>query len=170
MLILGVDPGYATIGCGIVDYKSARFKVVDYRPVLTSAGTPFPERLRIIYEEMDFIIKKYRPESIAIEKVFFNTNSKTAIDVSQARGVIILAAAQNGLSVNEYTPLQVKQSVVGYGQADKNQVMEMTRIILNLSDIPKPDDVADALALAICHAHNSGSGLDPANLKIRRGI
>lgn len=157
MIILGIDPGYAIVGYGVIDYTGNRFSVIDYGAVTTAANIPFTERLAQIYDEIEIVIKKYRPEFMSVEKLFFNNNSKTAIDVSQARGVILLAGKKNGVSVFEYTPLQVKQAVVGYGRAEKKQVMEMTRIILNLDSIPKPDDTADALALAICHAHSSGS-------------
>ncbi len=159
MRILGVDPGYAIVGYGIIDYMTGRYRTVDYGAVLTKAHTPFEDRLNIIYSEMCAVIEKYRPDAMAIEKLFFTTNQKTAIDVAQARGVIVLAARQNGVQVFEYTPLQVKQSVVGYGKAVKQQVMEMTRILLKLPSVPKPDDTADALAIAICHAHSSGSRL-----------
>ena len=157
MRILGVDPGYAIVGYGVIDYMTGRYRTVEYGAVLTKAHTPFEDRLNIIYSEMCAVIEKYRPDAMAIEKLFFTTNQKTAIDVAQARGVIVLAARQNGMQVFEYTPLQVKQSVVGYGKAVKQQVMEMTRILLKLPSVPKPDDTADALAIAICHAHSSGS-------------
>ena len=159
MRILGIDPGYAIVGYGIVDYEANRFKVVDYGAVTTQAHTPFDLRLQTIYNGLSCLIEKYSPDAMSIEKLFFNTNTTTAIDVAQARGVITLAAAQGGLDIAEYTPLQVKQSVVGYGRAEKKQVQEMTRLMLNLKSVPKPDDTADALALAICHAHSAGSVL-----------
>ncbi|MBR2956786.1 MAG: crossover junction endodeoxyribonuclease RuvC [Clostridia bacterium] len=157
MRILGIDPGYAIVGYGIVDYEANRFRVVDYGAVTTQAHTPFDLRLQTIYNGLSCLIEKYSPDAMSIEKLFFNTNTTTAIDVAQARGVIVLAAAQGGLDIAEYTPLQVKQSVVGYGRAEKKQVQEMTRLMLNLKAVPKPDDTADALALAICHAHSAGS-------------
>ena len=157
MRILGIDPGYAIVGYGIVDYEANRFKVVDYGAVTTQAHTPFDLRLQTIYNGLSCLIEKYSPDAMSIEKLFFNTNTTTAIDVAQARGVLVLAAAQGGLDIAEYTPLQVKQSVVGYGRAEKKQVQEMTRLMLNLKSVPKPDDTADALALAICHAHSAGS-------------
>lgn len=157
MRILGIDPGYAIVGYGIVDYEANRFKVVDYGAVTTQAHTPFDLRLQTIYNGLSCLIEKYSPDAMSIEKLFFNTNTTTAIDVAQARGVIVLAAAQGGLDIAEYTPLQVKQSVVGYGRAEKKQVQEMTRLMLNLKAVPKPDDTADALALTICHAHSAGS-------------
>lgn len=163
MRILGIDPGYAIVGYGIVDYEANRFKVVDYGAVTTQAHTPFDLRLQTIYNGLSCLIEKYSPDAMSIEKLFFNTNTTTAIDVAQARGVIVLAAAQGGLDIAEYTPLQVKQSVVGYGRAEKKQVQEMTRLMLNLKAVPKPDDTADALALAICHAHSAGSLLGRMN-------
>ena len=163
MRILGIDPGYAIVGYGIVDYEANRFKVVDYGAVTTAAHTPFDLRLQTVYNGLSCLIEKYSPDAMSIEKLFFNTNTTTAIDVAQARGVIVLAAAQGGLDIAEYTPLQVKQSVVGYGRAEKKQVQEMTRLMLNLKAVPKPDDTADALALAICHAHSAGSLLGRMN-------
>lgn len=157
MIILGIDPGYAIVGWGIIDYTANRFSVIDYGAVTTEAKTPFNERLEVVYDGVEDIIKRYKPSALAIEKLFYNTNAKTVIDVAQARGVINLAAVKNGVPIFEYTPLQVKQSVVGYGRAEKKQVQEMTRVILKLEKIPKPDDTADALAMAICHAHASGS-------------
>ena len=157
MVILGIDPGYAIIGWGVLEYRANKFKVIDYGAITTQAKTPFPLRLCDIYNGLCNIISKYKPEVLSMEKLFYNNNAKTVIDVAQARGVITLAAQQNGLKIAEYTPLQVKQSVTGYGRAVKKQVQEMTRIILNLDKIPKPDDTADALAMAICHAHCSGS-------------
>ncbi len=159
MIILGIDPGYAIVGWGVIEYTSNRFTVVDYGAVTTEAGTPFNDRLKAVYDGINSIMKRYSPEALSIEKLFYNTNAKTVIDVAQARGVINLAAVQNNIPIFEYTPLQVKQSVVGYGRAEKKQVQEMTRVILKLAKIPKPDDTADALAMAICHAHASGSML-----------
>ncbi len=157
MRILGIDPGYATIGYGIIDYNCGKFSVVSYGAVTTPAKDPFSDRLNSIYEDIKFLAEKYKPEALSIEKLYFNTNTTTAIDVAQARGVIVLASKRGGLQINEYTPLQVKQSVTGYGRAEKHQVMEMVKSLLGLKAVPKPDDTADALALAICHAHYSGS-------------
>lgn len=157
MIILGIDPGYAIIGYGVLEYSNNHFKVLGYGAITTKAGTPFNERLEIIYRELDLIMTQYKPDVMAIEKLFYNTNAKTVIDVAQARGVIVLTAQLHGLEITEYTPLQVKQSVVGYGRAEKKQVQEMMRIMLKFDEIPKPDDTADALAMAICHAHTSGS-------------
>lgn len=157
MRILGIDPGYAIVGYGVLDYRSNHFGIVDFGAITTPAGMDFGRRLEIIYNEMQVLIKKTKPEAMAIEKLFYNTNAKTVIDVGQARGVLLLAAQKNHLPIYEYTPLQVKQSVVGYGRAEKKQVQEMTRLMLHLDKVPKPDDTADALAMAICHAHTSGS-------------
>lgn len=157
MIILGIDPGYAIIGYGVLEYSNNHFKVLDFGAVTTPAGMPFNRRLEIIYDELDAVMNKHKPDVMAIEKLFFNTNQKTVIDVAQARGVIVLCAQKHGLEISEYTPLQVKQSVVGYGRAEKKQVQEMMRIMLKLEKVPKPDDTADALAMAICHAHTSGS-------------
>ena len=157
MRILGIDPGYAIVGYGIVDYDKNRFSTVGYGAVTTPADMPFSERLRDIYNDITEIIRRFKPDSMSIEKLYFNTNTTTAIDVAQARGVIMLAAVNSGVEVFEYTPLQVKQSITGYGRAEKRQVMEMIKSFLGLKSVPKPDDTADALALAICHGHSSGS-------------
>ena len=157
MVILGIDPGYAIVGYGVIRFEKNRFQVMDYGAITTPAKTDFPYRLRTIYEDLCFLFEKYTPDALSIEKLFFNTNQKTAIDVAQARGVILLAAKLHEVPIFEYTPLQVKQSVVGYGRAEKKQVQEMTKQLLCLSAVPKPDDTADALAMAICHAHCSGS-------------
>ena len=157
MRILGIDPGYAIVGCGVLDYDNNHFSVVEYCAITTTAQMDFNRRLEVIYDEMTALISRTKPQAVSIEKLFFNSNQKTVIDVGQARGVLMLAAQKAGLEVFEYTPLQVKQSVVGYGRAEKKQVQEMTRVILGLPKIPKPDDVADALAMAICHGHSSVS-------------
>ncbi len=151
--ILGIDPGYAIVGCGIVEYSRSTFTTLEYGAITTPAGTDFCRRLSIIYEQLTELIVQFKPEALSIEKLFFNTNQKTAIDVAQARGVILLAASNAGIPCFEYTPLQVKQAVVGYGRAEKRQVIDMVTKLLRLKKAPKPDDVADALALAICHAH-----------------
>lgn len=157
MKILGIDPGYAIVGCGMIIYQNNHFTVLHQCAVTTDAKTPFSKRLHQIYEGVSALIQQYQPDAVAVEELFFQNNQKTAIDVAQARGVILLTAEEAGVPLYEYTPLQVKQSVVGYGRAEKKQVMEMTRILLKLEKVPKPDDVADALAIAICHAHNSSS-------------
>ncbi len=157
MRILGIDPGYAIVGYGVVEYDLNRFNIVTCGAVTTKAHTAFPERLADIYNDINYIIEKFKPDELSIEKLYFNTNSTTAIDVAQARGVIVLAAQKHGIPVFEYTPLQVKQAVTGYGRAEKHQVMEMVKSLLGLPAVPKPDDTADALALAICHGHAKGS-------------
>ncbi len=154
MIILGIDPGFAIVGVGVIQYKGNKFSVIDYYAITTKAGLPLEERLKLIYEGIEDAINKYKPDCMAIEELFFNNNAKTAIQVGQARGVILLGAVRSGIPIYEYTPLQVKQSVVGYGRADKSQVQQMTKSLLCLSAVPKPDDVADALAIAICHAHS----------------
>ncbi len=154
MIILGIDPGFAITGYGVVQYIGNKFKTLDYGAVETHKDIPFPERLEKIFFTLETIIEQYRPDAIAIEELFFNKNVKTALQVGHGRGVAVLAAARSDADIFEYTPLQVKQAVVGYGRADKRQVQEMVKIILNLKEYPKPDDVADALAVAICHAHS----------------
>ena len=170
MVILGIDPGYAIIGWGAVEYAHGSFKVLGYGAITTEAKTPFPERLQIIYNDMCYLFEKYKPEAMSMEKLFYNSNQKTVIDVAQARGVITLAAQMYGKDIFEYTPLQVKQSVTGYGRAEKKQVQEMTRSILGLDSIPKPDDTADALAMAICHGHCSASSIGRLNTLINNQI
>ncbi|MBR2404597.1 MAG: crossover junction endodeoxyribonuclease RuvC [Clostridia bacterium] len=154
MIILGIDPGFAIVGVGVIQYKGNKFRVIDYYAITTKAGLPLEQRLKMIYDGINDAIQKYKPDFMAIEELFFNNNAKTAIQVGQARGVVLLAAVNHGIGIYEYTPLQVKQSVVGYGRADKSQIQQMTKAILGLNEIPKPDDVADALAIAICHAHS----------------
>lgn len=159
MVILGIDPGYAIVGWGVIEYEHSRFRVLGYGAITTNADTPFPQRLESIYNDMCYVFEKYNPSVMSMEKLFYNSNQKTVIDVAQARGVITLCAQMHNKEIFEYTPLQVKQSVTGYGRAEKKQVMEMTRSILSLESVPKPDDTADALALAICHAHCNASSL-----------
>lgn len=157
MRILGIDPGYAIVGYGVLDFDGRNFLVKGYGAITTSSEIHFDDRLGIIYNDMNDLIDMYKPDAISLEKLYFNTNHTTAIDVAQARGVILLAANRHEVKIFEYTPLQVKNSVVGYGRAEKKQVQEMTRSILKLKDIPKPDDAADALALAITHGHYATS-------------
>ncbi len=159
MTVLGLDPGYAIVGFGLVDSDGIRSREIRHGAIRTEAHTPMTERLAAIYEDMNVLLEAYRPDAAAIEELFFNTNTTTAIHVAQARGVILLACTQHHVPVFEYTPLQVKQAVVGYGRAEKQQVMEMTRLLLNLPSIPKPDDAADALAIALCHAQSATSAL-----------
>lgn len=154
MIICGIDPGLAISGYGIISYVGNRFQLLEYGTIDTEAGLEFPLRLKKIYDSYINIFNKYRPDAIAIEELFFNKNVKTAITVGQARGVHILAAVNNNIDLYEYTPLQIKQGIVGYGRADKRQVQEMVKIILKMESIPKPDDAADGIAVAICHAHS----------------
>ena len=159
MRILGIDPGYAIVGCGALEYDGSSFRTLEYGAITTSAGAEFSSRLLKIDGELAELIERLRPQAMAVEKLYFNTNTTTAIDVAQARGVIVTCAARAGVPVYEYTPLQVKMAVTGYGRAQKEQVMEMTRLMLGLKSVPRPDDAADALAIAICCAHTSASGL-----------
>ena len=159
MIILGIDPGYAIVGWGVLEYSGNSFKTLGYGSIQTPAHTDADSRLLEIYRGMKAVIEKYKPAQMAVEELFFNTNSKTAIMVAQARGVILLSARLMGVEVFEYTPLQVKQAVVGYGRAEKKQVIDMVTSILNLKAPPKPDDTADALAIAVCHAHSCCSRL-----------
>lgn len=157
LVVLGIDPGYAIVGYSVVSFNNVRFKPIEYGAVLTDAKELFSDRLDKIFNEISSIIDKYKPDALSIEKLYFNTNATTAIDVAQARGVIVLAARLKNVPVYQYTPLQVKQAVTGYGRAEKRQVQEMVKHILNLSKVPKPDDTADALAIAICHSHYAAS-------------
>lgn len=157
MIIVGIDPGYAIVGYGVIRYENNRCVPVEFGAVTTQAGTPFPSRLEKIYDGILDICVRHQPDALSIEELFFNTNTTTAIQVAEARGVILLAARKCGVPVYEYTPLQVKMSLVGYGRAQKAQMMEMTRRLLGLKQTPRPDDTADALALAICHANVSGA-------------
>lgn len=152
MKILGIDPGTATTGFGLINKTGPKLTKVDCGVIATEKTMPMPERLNVIFNDLTEIIKHHQPDSIAVEKLFFTNNITTAMSVSQARGVVLLVAAQNNIELSEYTPLQVKMSVTGYGQADKRQVQEMVKKILKLHTIPKPDDAADALAISICHS------------------
>lgn len=152
MIILGIDPGLATVGYGVIEYDFRTMKLIDYGTLITAAGLKLPERLDMLYEGMGELIDKFKPDSIAFEELFFNNNTKTAIAVAEARGVLVLAAYKKNQALYEYTPLQVKQGVTGYGRADKNQVQQMVKTLLNLKQVPKPDDAADAVAIAITHA------------------
>lgn len=154
MLALGIDPGTAICGYGIVNLQGSHLKALDYGAIVTSPTLSDAERLVIIHHEIDVLIKKYKPDIVGVEMLFFNKNVRTAMTVGQARGVILLAAAQNQVPLTEFTPLQVKQAVVGYGKATKEQVIYMTQRLLNLPAKPHPDDVADALAVAICTTHS----------------
>ena len=157
MRILGIDPGYAIMGWGVLDLMGNKFSVVDYGSITTDKDMPMPSRLQHLYNQLSAIIAEYKPEEAAIEELFFVHNQTTAIKVGEARGVAILACTNGGLEVSEYTPLQIKQALVGYGRADKKQVQAMVKAILNLKEVPKPDDTADAVAAAICHGHSRNS-------------
>lgn len=154
MRILGIDPGIAIVGYGVVDKEGNRYKTIAYDAVTTKAHTPLEDRLEKVYNGVCEIIKEYKPDAMSIEELFFNNNAKTALTVGQARGVIILAAVQNHIPVYEYTPLQVKQALTGYGRASKTQIQQMMKSMLGLTEVPKPDDVADALAIAVCHGNS----------------
>ena len=155
--ILGVDPGFATIGFGLIAAEKASVQMLRYGAITTPAGMPFAQRLNLIYEDMNELLALTKPDAVAIEELFFNTNITTGIQVAHGRGIILLCCERNGVPIFEYTPSQVKQAVVGYGKAEKRQIMDMTRRILRLSAIPKPDDAADGLALALCHARSATS-------------
>ncbi|MFW6007422.1 MAG: crossover junction endodeoxyribonuclease RuvC [Halanaerobiales bacterium] len=157
MLILGIDPGLARVGFGVVENNGNKFKLINFGTIITSSDKEDIDRLQILYNKINKIIKKYNPDHMAVEELFFNKNVKTAIRVGQARGVILLSGSKSDLKVAEYTPLQVKQAVVGYGRARKSQVQQMVKALLNLDDIPESDDAADALAVSICHGHSYAS-------------
>jgi crossover junction endodeoxyribonuclease RuvC len=155
LAILGVDPGYAILGWGVVEYRASRHRLMGYGTVETSKDLPMPERLKELYRGLTGVIAKYEPDVAAVEELFFNSNQKTAIKVGEARGAAVLACANAGLDVYEYTPLQIKQALTGYGRAEKQQIQEMVRQVLGLVKAPTPDDAADAVACAICHANAS---------------
>ena len=157
MRILGIDPGYATIGFGLIEGERAQYRMVTYGAITTPAGLPLSKRLYQIDRDMEDLISQLKPDVISIEELFFNTNITTGIAVAHGRGVILCTAEKMGVPIYEYTPMQVKQAVVGYGLAEKKQVMDMTRRLLKLSAVPRPDDAADALAIAICHARSATS-------------
>jgi crossover junction endodeoxyribonuclease RuvC len=154
-LVLGIDPGTASMGISLVKKIGHSLKLVAYDCIHTSAKLPAPERLAILYRAINAAIKKFKPRALAVEKIFFSKNVKTAISVAQARGIVLLSAAQAKIETFEYNPQQVKQAVTGWGSADKKQVQEMVRRILGLKEIPKPDDAADAIAVAICHLNTN---------------
>ena len=155
MRILGIDPGLATVGWGVIDYVNGKAKVVSYGTILTSKDQSFPKRLQTIEEDLKLIIGKYQPNEVALEELFFNNNVTTAINVAQARGVILLTLIKECGNLYEYTPLQIKQALTGYGRADKHQIQEMIKLLLGLKSVPRPDDAADALAIALTHAQTS---------------
>ena len=154
MRILGIDPGIAIVGTGIVEKVGYKYLPVYYDSIITKAHTPLEDRIETVYNKTVELIETYKPDAIAVEELFFNNNAKTAFAVGQARGVILLAAKQHNVPFYEYTPLQVKQALTGYGRADKKQMQQMVKSFLGLNEVPKPDDTADALAIAICHGNS----------------
>ena len=154
MIILGIDPGYAIVGYGVLEYSNNKFKVIEYGAITTDSKTDMFDRFKSIYDDICEVMERTKPDFMAIEELFFNSNQKPAINGAQARGVILLAAMNRGIRIFEYTPLQVKQAVAGYGRADKKQVQQMVKLLLGLKEVPKPDDTADAVAIAICHGHS----------------
>lgn len=159
ILILGIDPGFAIVGFGLVETGGGRQRLIQCGAITTPAGEPLPARLEQIADDMDLLIGQFQPDAMAIEELFFNNNVTTGIGVAQARGVLLLAAQRRGVPIYEYSPSQVKQAVVGYGKAEKRQVMDMTKRLLGLKAVPKPDDAADAVAIALCHARSYTSRL-----------
>ena len=155
MLVLGIDPGTAITGYGLVREDDEGLALVECGVITTPAGQPLPQRLQTIYHGLAAIIGQYQPDQVAVEELFFSRNVRTALSVGQARGVVLLAAAEAGLPLHEYKPLEVKQTVAGYGGADKRQVQEMVRMLLHLEQVPEPDDAADAVAVAVCHVHSA---------------
>jgi crossover junction endodeoxyribonuclease RuvC len=155
MLVLGIDPGTAITGYGLVKGEDDSLTLVDYGAITTSSDQPLPERLQRIYRELTALIEDRQPTAVAVEELFFSKNVRTALSVGQARGVALLASANAGLPIHEYTPLQVKQAIAGYGRATKDQVQQMVKMLLALDSVPQPDDAADAIAVAICHIHSA---------------
>lgn len=154
MRVIGIDPGTAITGWGVVEGDGNDLRVIAYGVVTTPAGTPLPERLQVIYRELTELLGKWQPESSAIEELFFSKNAKTALAVGHGRGAAMLALANAGLPITEYKPLEVKQAITGHGGADKQQMQQMVKLLLSLDELPRPDDAADALAVAICHLHS----------------
>jgi crossover junction endodeoxyribonuclease RuvC len=155
VLILGIDPGTAITGYGLVCEEDDVLTLVDCGVITTPSGQPLPERLQVIYAGLADVIREHRPAAAAVEELFFSRNVRTALSVGHARGVTLLALADAGLPIYEYKPLEIKQAVAGYGGADKRQIQEMVRMLLNLKDVPQPDDAADAVAVAVCHIHSA---------------
>lgn len=156
MLVIGIDPGTAITGYGLVRiHRAGQLEALDWGVILTPANTPLPERLSQIHLSLEEILKKYQPESAAVETLYFQRNVRTAMSVGQARGVVLLALQQAGLPISDYNPKEIKQAITGYGAADKPQMQSMVRTLLNLKEAPEPDDAADALAVAICHLHSA---------------
>ncbi|MFN4150374.1 MAG: crossover junction endodeoxyribonuclease RuvC [Candidatus Sericytochromatia bacterium] len=160
MRILGIDPGTATVGYGIIEVNNDQIIVVNYGFIQTSSKSPMSNRLNVIYDDIKTLIDTFKQDLMSIEELFFFKNAKTVISVSQARGVILLAAVQANVEIFEYTPLQVKVTLTGYGRADKNEVQNCVKDILELDEIPKPDDAADALAIALCHYQHMNNNLE----------
>ena len=157
MRILGIDPGYATTGFGLIFSERSEVRLLQYGVVTTPKDLPFPERLRILYDDVVRLVEVTQPDAAAVEELFWGHNITTGIGVSHGRGVILLALAKSGVPIFEYTPMQVKQAVVGYGKAEKRQVMDMTRRLLHMEQVARPDDAADAIAIALCHARSQSS-------------
>jgi len=155
LIIMGIDPGIAILGYGLLSLEGNKYKIIDSGALITESAMPMPARLTYIYKGLNLLLDKYKPDAYAVEELFFNKNIKTALTVGHARGVAILAASNQDIPIFEYTPLQVKQAIVGYGRADKKQMQQMVKMLLRLDKTPKPDDVADALAVAICHGNSS---------------
>ena len=170
MRILGIDPGVAIVGFGVLDCAGAAQKMVQYGAINTPAGMPLAARLTLIESDLTELIRQFHPDEMAIEELFFSKNITTGIAVAHARGVILCTAEKMQLPIYEYTPMQVKQAVVGYGLAEKKQVMDMTRRLLKLKDIPRPDDAADALAIAICHARSATSRLRRTDPNVKETV
>ena len=155
MLVLGIDPGTAITGYGLVREDEEGLTLVDYGVITTAAGRPLPERLQAIYQGLADVAREHQPQQAAVEELFFSRNVRTALSVGHARGVTLLALADAGLAIHEYKPLEIKQAITGYGGAGKQQVQEMVRLLLNLDAVPEPDDAADAVAVAVCHIHSA---------------
>lgn len=170
MRILGIDPGVAIVGFGVVDYDKGQAKMVQYGAINTQAGLPLATRLVQIESDLQQLIQHFQPDEISIEELFFSKNITTGIAVAHARGVILCTAEKLGIPIYEYTPMQVKQAVVGYGLAEKHQVMDMVRRLLKLKSIPRPDDAADALAIALCHARSNSSLLQRKDSNVKETV
>ena len=158
LIVLGIDPGLASMGYGVISYDGVKARPVDYGGLYTPAGMPLPQRLLNLFEGVEELITRHKPDDIAVEELFFARNVTTAITVGEARGAALVAMRKYTQNLYEYTPMQIKQAVVGYGKADKKQVQQMVKLLLSLEEVPSPDDAADALALAICHAHSARLG------------
>lgn len=172
MIVLGIDPGTATTGYGVIKKDGDRLAILNFGVINTSPKQACHRRLQILYQRLMGLIAVYRPTDVAIEQLFFNTNAATALSVGQARGIALLAAAEAGLNLIEYTPLQVKQAMTGYGRATKRQIQEMVKVLLELAEVPKPDDAADALAVAVCHinSYKMGRKLRVESNKLKSGV